>query len=492
MIAPHRKIIAIINAVLRWVVMVALLFNGVTVVVRTYAKLVYPYELDYGEGHVLSMISLLAERGTYFLSIHDYPFIHGIYGPVFHLLSLPLYYLIGPSLLPPRLVATASAAILLVILYLLIQRLTRERLTSLLLTLLFLAPWFVQGWIGLGRVDMLAILFSVAGISVFDYYDRTKSPKRYWSFALFMLAFFTKHSIVAAPAAVFLYALFVKRERRYLLFYLAAYFIPVFALLVVGNIFTKGEFLRHLFSYNVVPFFWEYMIVWYRQFLLLTAPILLFIWLGIMFAWREIWRRHAVFLFYFLLTVLSLVTSAKSGANYNYLIEPYIVTLLFLAVAARALRHHLVLSTKWTEISLVLALVLFFQTAGMTYLSSGYAFLTPPTLSSYRFRIDAKINALVQQTPGDILSENMSVLVANRREVFYEPFQFFYLAWRQLWRSDKLLTDCRARRFKLIITDWRISYLPGMTDCMMRYYKLISMQGSWLVLEPRSDLDLGD
>ena len=67
-----------------------------------------PYSRDYGEGCILAMVQLLDERGTYFMDLHGYPYVHLNYPPVFPVLVWPLYRWLGPTLWVPRLVSVLA------------------------------------------------------------------------------------------------------------------------------------------------------------------------------------------------------------------------------------------------------------------------------------------------------------------------------------------------------------------------------------------------
>src|SRR5262245_26514046 len=76
-----------------------------------------PYSRDYGEGCVLAMVQFLDERGTYFMDMGRYPFVHLNYPPVFPVLVWPLHRWLGPTLWVPRLLSLLATAGLLAAVY---------------------------------------------------------------------------------------------------------------------------------------------------------------------------------------------------------------------------------------------------------------------------------------------------------------------------------------------------------------------------------------
>src|SRR5262249_41408854 len=232
-----------------------------------------PWSRDYGEGAVMGMLQVLAERGTYYLDLRDYPFILGSYPPVFLLLAWPPYALFGPYVFVVRLVSIAATLGLLAVLQALLVRLTGDRAVSMALTLLFLAPWFVQTWAPLGRIDMLALLFSLAGMLVFLRDEGATGVRRYRGFGLFWLAFFTRQNALLAPAAV-LVDLFL-RDRRAGARALVAFAGPLLALFGLLVAATSGRAFLHLFPYVAsAGFEWRRMLESYSELALLSAPLL--------------------------------------------------------------------------------------------------------------------------------------------------------------------------------------------------------------------------
>src|SRR5258706_36031 len=82
-----------------------------------------PYSRDYGEGCILAMVQLLDERGTYFLDLHDYPYVHLNYPPVFPVLVWPFHRWLGPTLWVPRLVSVLATGGIVAAVYAIARRL---------------------------------------------------------------------------------------------------------------------------------------------------------------------------------------------------------------------------------------------------------------------------------------------------------------------------------------------------------------------------------
>jgi 4-amino-4-deoxy-L-arabinose transferase-like glycosyltransferase len=112
------------------------------------------------------MVQLLDERGTYFMDMRGYPYVHLNYPPVFPVLVWPFYRWLGPTLWVPRLLSILATAGILIAVFALARRFGHPRAMAAALAGLALCPWFVQTWAPLARVDMLAIFLSLAGLGV--------------------------------------------------------------------------------------------------------------------------------------------------------------------------------------------------------------------------------------------------------------------------------------------------------------------------------------
>jgi len=452
--------------------------NLVRLAERATAVLRTSYSRDYGEGCVLAMVQLLAERGTYFTSLRDYPFVHGNYPPVFILLNLPLYLAFGPTLLAPRLLSLLATLGIVVTLARLLQRQTGGRLYSWAVALAFLAPWFVQTWAPLGRVDMLACLLSLAGLHVFA--KAEGSQQRWLAYALFWLAFFTKQNALLAPLAVVLGLFADPRGRGRAPRVLLEFALPLLGLFGLLCLLTGGQAYLHLVPYTAAADYeWDRMARAYRDFLVLIGPFLALI-LAALAAepGRALRGPTAPYAFYWILNLLALPTLAKAGAAQNYLIEPYLATLILAALLLyRLLEAPALPVSAWPAFLLVAAAV-----ATFADIERGRARLPPQD-----DRELAELSAIVKATNGPILSEDLSVLVLNRKPVLVEPFGMWLISKRGLVDPAPVVTDCEARRFALVIFDFRLREIPGLDRCLGHRYESWTRLGPYELLRPRAE-----
>jgi hypothetical protein len=436
-----------------------------------------PWSRDYGEGCVLAAGQLLAERGSYFPDLTDYPYFVANYPPVFVAAVAAGQRAFGPSLWFPRLLGLIGTLAIVVVLYLVLCRLLQERAAALFGAALFTLPWFVGTWAALARVDTTAIAFSLAGLGVV--LARGVSRRAWPALVLFWLAFFTKQNAVLAPAAVLL-DLALSRDRRLFRAGLA-WALPIVVLLALLAAATGGEAWRHLVPYTAAA---DYeparMAGSYLHFALIAGPLLLVAALALARVPAAFARGAGrILLLYFALNLAGLATIAKAGAAQNYFLEPWLATLLLAAHSLRALGERFPALWQWrAAVVLAAAVVAHHAYASLDRLPQ--ALRAPGNAREF-----VTLTRMVRETPGDVLSENLSLLVVNRRPVLLEPFGVLLLARHGLLDTTPLVDDCERGRFPLVVVEHRMWQIPGFGECLERRYEPVADLGPYQALRPR-------
>jgi hypothetical protein len=462
-----------------WVVLAAVLLHGLWQALDHAVLLLRsPWSRDYGEGCVLAMAQLLAKRGDYFPSLHGYPFLVANYPPVFVGLTAAGMGLLGPGLFAPRLLSALATLGLLAVLYPLLRRLSGRRDVAAALTLTFLFPWFVTTWAALGRVDMLALLLSLAGLAVVERHGA--GPRAWPALPLFWLAFFTKQTTLTAPAAVLL-DLGLSRDRRLPRAFVAwaAPLAILFGALVVA---THGQAWRHLIVYTAAAGYeWRRMAQASVELAVLAGPLLLLVACALVLEPRATLAGSGrLFVLHLLLKLLGFATIAKEGAAQNYFIEPWLALLPAAAVALRVLGER-----RATAHPAFRPAVLLVAAAVAHFAYTSRERLPRAVHHPDRAREEDTLARLVHDARGPVVSENLSVLVANRRPVLVEPFGVLLLVRHGLLRPDVIVRDCEAGRFALVVTETRLREIPGFGNCLDRTYEPVADLGPYQAFEPR-------
>jgi hypothetical protein len=456
-------------------VLAAVLLHGLArLAFKALRYLQSPYSRDYGEGCVLAMVQLLHEKGTYFTSLADYPFVHGNYPPVFIAMVWPFYAAFGPSILTPRVLSLVSTLALAGALFLLLERVAGNRRAAAIFTALSLAPWFVQTWAPMGRVDMLALALSTAGLAWIARGGRTGA-----AFPFFWLAFFTKQNVLLAPAALLLHVALEGPPARAARA-IAVFTVPLLALFAVLAALTHGESYRHLVPYTAAASYeWGRMAASYLELALIAAPLLaLVVWAGVRGPRPFASGLPRLIFIYWVLNLAALATIAKAGAAQNYFIEPWLATVLVAAAAVHALGEGDVRRP-------VMALVLAASGVAVYAYPEGHK-LPVPIRHPENARDFRELWETVRASPGPVLSENLVVLVANDKPVLLEPFGMLLLAQKGLVDLTPLLRDCEAGRFPLIVAEHRLEEIEGLGGCLAARYEPWKDLATYRLFRPKA------
>ncbi len=439
----------------RWVVVVSLAISAAVSLFRLREALIEiwsiatnPVQVDYGEGLVLNYVALLAELGTYFTPSNEYPLVHGAYPPLFPLLALPFHLAFGPSLLNTRLLSLASAVCCLLFLGWLVHLATRSRVLTVMFPLILLSTWTFRFWSSLGRVDLLALALSTAGLCVFYRFAESNDRRRYLAFLLFILAWQAKQTAIAAPSAVFAWVLLHPQHRRQFPRYLAAYFVPLALLIGAEDLATRGEFIDHIFlQWRIHDFHWATVWGYYTGIYLSSTGFLTGFTLAALLVLRGNFAsgRDWLLMLYVPINFILFASVGKEGSNVNYAIEPTLSVYLVSAFAiARVQRVDLV----WVRPAGAVALAAFFLWNGALEHYEGFETFFRPPMTPRQVEL---LRHLVRNAPGDVLSSDMSEVVLAGRVNLLQPCDHARLYRKGKWNGQPLAQDCWKGRFPLVI-----------------------------------------
>ena len=431
-----------------------------------------PYSRDPGEGCVLAIVQLLEERGNYFVGMHDYPFAHLNYPPVFPSLVWPFFHFFGPSLLVPRLLSTLATLGILAVVYGIVRTLTGSRFLAIAGAGVALGPWFLQTWAPTARVDMLAIFFSLAGLLAF-----VRGARLPFVFVLFWLGFFTKQNALLAPAAVLL-SLAASGNGRSFVRAAVGFAVPLAALFALLDVATDGNAYRHLVTYTAsASYDWDGVGPAYWALLRASWPLVAIVLAALARDSRKLAGPPArPIVIYWILSVCSLATVAKEGSGRNYFIEPWLATVLLAAVA-------LPIVTEGLERARPLAAGALLVAAAVGHYGGFHrlplAIESPGQAASFHRLWEA-----VRDTNGPILSDNLAPLVLYRKPVLVEPFGLLILKRANLVRTRPIVADCEARVFPLVVVEGLLDAVPGVGECLAAHYHVAESIPPYRLLRP--------
>ena len=220
-----------------------------------------PSQQDYGEGHILWLSKQILNTAQAYKPLDTLPYVAYPYTPLYMLAARLANLVFRDPLIAGRSLSLLSTLGIGVALGLTVALSSRPR-TPLLVRaasaafagVLPLMMDSVAGWGSLMRVDMLALLLMQAGLGIYI----TLGKQERWQYAaafLFVLALFTKQTMLSAPLACLSFGFFADRKKTLRVGALAA----ALALAVAWflNRVTSGGFLTNILDYNVNPFSWE-------------------------------------------------------------------------------------------------------------------------------------------------------------------------------------------------------------------------------------------
>lgn len=426
----------------------------------------YPHELDYGEGIVWFQVQQLF-AGDAFGDIRRFPTVVFHYTPLYHVLSGLLAATGIDGLVAGRLLSAVSTAAMVILIGLIVRHMIVQakgarwvaNASAAIAGLTLLVGFPVKIWAPLMRVDMLAFALALAGI-----YAGLRAIRRpawiYPAALLFVLAVFTKQTMIAAPASVFL-VLLLHRPRTALA--------GIATCLIAGSVAlgalayaTGGGFLRHVFLYNVNRFdlgrIDQIAIIGLGHIFLVTAALI-----GLAATLPSIRRfarsrrdaepgeaADAMLGCYLLLTSIMLLLVLKSGSSANYFIEWFVALAIFAGLAARVAveRSFAVGGTSVSETPATGKLAIAALCAQALFIDPNQY---PDRFFSARADGLARLTGMARAAEGPVISDDMVVLMRAGRPVLWEPAIFTELAATGAYDERPFVRMIEQQRFAFFI-----------------------------------------
>lgn len=437
----------------------------------------FPYQFDYGEGIVWQQMRDMV-RGTAYGPLHAFPAIVYHYPPVYHLTSAATAALTGmDELAAGRTVSLVSTLLTAVLAGLLtteamvgtVARNVRI-MCGVLAGLFFLNCYPVMMWATMMRVDMLSGCLGLLGLLL-----AARAIDRpgliYPASVAFVLSVFTKQISIAAPMAAF--AVLLVSHPKLALRGLGTCFALGILGLAIPAWLTGGDFLRHIFLYNINRFdpalLSEALIplVFHVAFIVLAA-------FGAAEAWRAVGPRMrsagafqamrtqwasdkssaplAMLLAFLIAKTLMLAGLMKSGANYNYLIEWLSAIAIFAALALQrtvtaVMGNAEAGASPYRPLMLLALAGLIAQTWWQPFRQDTAQIL------ALRQGLRAQIVARIAQSPKPVISDEMTLLIRAGQDVRWEPAIAAELAHTKLYDQAEFVRMIEARRFGFFVTE---------------------------------------
>lgn len=277
---------------------------------------------------------MLANDGTLYYDLKHYPYTVSAYTPVFYLLQAGLFKLGLPAYTAGRLISFLAMLGIFVLIWRLVALYTGgDSYCAWMGTLLAASSALLLSWGTVGQVDSLAELFALAAFYQYSRYAVRGEQTLLWAAGFALLAFFTKQTMLASPAAIFV--LLWLRRRRAAIQFGAGLAVLVTIIVLSLNRAMDGRFVANTVFANLQPYSFEKLLQHLRFALLSAGPLLLVAAAGVRPAIRAGGRELFVYLGFAVAEFL--VIAPKIGSDLNYQIESTILVILCACLALHSL-----------------------------------------------------------------------------------------------------------------------------------------------------------
>jgi hypothetical protein len=305
---------------------------------------------------------------------------------------------------------------------------TRSMIYSLTAALIFVGSYMLWPLACTNRADIPATLFSIIAIVIFA---QNAKYSLYLSIPFLLLAFYTKHSFLSAPAAIGLYLLINAQ------FVKAVKFSAIFAALAgliwfLMHIATNGMSTLNLVGTNIAPMKFQNVRLVIGAFLQTAA-------LPLILSFSGFSRRNNPIAIYLVVSLLlAIFATAKVGSSMNYLLEPFAASCLLIPAALkRALEESSISKVCLTAAFVILAI------PQINFLKF--------TLDTLHFKNDESAKMIASEATGLVISDNPRISVSSRKPFLVDPYVYSYLESEGKWDSSELLSMIRSGKVQYLI-----------------------------------------
>lgn len=415
-----------------------------------WAMLRWPYPMQGSESLMVSEAGRLARGESIYVNNGPdrHGFVSGPYTPLYFAAVAATLKLTTTIYTGGRLISLASWLVLLGLLAALVWGAAPRRVAWLgagtaLVCLAVFTPGFI--WAVRVKPTIPALALAAAGLLIVQL--GWSGPRRtyLWAVLPFVAAYFTKQTTLAAPVAAVLFLL-VRLGWRATARFVAVGVVVGGLTLAALTLATGGELFRHVILDRRLA--WQAQLLWnfgglfLRDYWpLLTAAVLA--------ALGLVWARVPSVAPFYLLCALALVpTIGVEGADHDHLIElAFAASLAVGAGLAAALgSSRRLVPLAWPLAGLLVAQVVTGWTPDRWYAGE----LADPD-PKVRRQLDLIVTN-VRNTPGDVLAEEIGlILLADKPVLYDDPQAMAALARVGRWDQRQLLDDLNNRRFSLVL-----------------------------------------
>jgi len=482
----------------------------------------FPYDYDQGEGFEVNDAALFSQGEWPYRDNEQYPFYASNYPPLFHLMMMPLFPFVGKTLLAGRLVSFGATLVIGATVAAVIWRKTRMASISALCGLMVFASNYIYHIGPLARLHLTMVMFELLAIVFIAESDDARHATRNLVIGLILLtaAGWTKQMAIATVLAAFLY-LFVCNPKRAIIAGLSFGAVNAGLFLIV-NTATQGQWYVNIIQANVNAYDWDQARFLYGQWFRLHWVIILLA--AACVVYEAVARRWSAYAIWFVFAALNSALSGKWGAGESYFTTAVVAACVCAGIQISNLKSQISKlrpqgASRMGQLALgALVPILFLlqaravlhiptdgrifgtlaQVVGVGrqasvyknysyYDSAGYTQLGHIP-ADYDHAAAARIQDMVNQAPGPVLTEEATWAMRAGKDVVTNPTQLLNLYNNKLYDPTRLVEMVNRQAFGVIVLRAQF-YPPPVLEAIGQKYRTaadVDMNGfTYHVLVPR-------
>lgn len=407
-------------------------------------------ELAPPESVVAAHSLMLAQHGTLYYDLNQYPYTVSAYMPVFYALEAGLIRLGLPAFAGGRLLSLAALLGLVFVTSRIVQLYTGHLTSARIAAVAVAISPLMLFWGVVAQVDMLAVFLTVAAFHQFARYDVLGEPVLLRAGLLAGLALFTKQTMLAAPAAMLL--VLAIRDWKQALRFALGLGVPLAAAVGAADLAVSGRFLQNTLFANMNPMDGEKLLAQLQYFGGVCGGLLV-IALAALPKFRGKALAPAVYLA--CSAAVFLGTAPKIGSDTNYQLELCVTLVLCAAIGLHLLdfyRLHFAGSKSWITL-----LILPLGVHAAVGLRMAWNMLPMRVANEQVFR--AEVESLRPYVPsgGKVVSTDYNAMVRLRQRMDVEPLIYGLLVQAGRVNPEPLRRDLAEGRIPTVILHQDIS-----------------------------------
>ncbi len=431
----------------------------------------FPFDYDQGEGFELLDAVYFARGEWPYRDIETYPFYASNYPPLFHLLAVPLVWILGPRLIAGRLLSATATVALAVAVGLAVGRWARRWAIGVWAGGMVLASNYVYHIGPLSRSHMMMVLFETLAVLALAREEGFPSRRSLLlgSLAL-MAAGWTKQHAIVTVLAVFAY-LFLRRPRLALAWGIpfAAVNLALFALL---DLVTGGYWSLHVIEANINEYDYRQAFFLYSQWFRLHAVVLLLA--AALVLYELYFDRLSLFSIWAVFAAAGGALAGKWGAGESYFVTAVVAAIMAAGRLLSRIEGWTAGRPAWrVAVAVLIPIALLHQAARVFHLPTDHPWTAPVArglgLEGARY-VDAagytqlghlptaedvrngwRIVEMVREAPGPAFTEEASWALWAGKEPVTNPTQLLNLYRNHKLNPEPLIRMIRAQAFGIVV-----------------------------------------